>query len=206
MRRVVQGAAQHWRLPERARRAFRPRTASVRADEGRLSRIPYSPILLSRAMVGPHTLGNAGADLLVHRLASCLRKCLGSSHFCGPRNENSVTGLTGFFIIIARRVESVFRDTSNCLATARSERAGLREAALRLQQRWCWWPKHWTRGTIESRNAVRGVRLDIFHRREIAAPVKREAFVPALTAPRVLVSEERRRAICQADVLCDSAE
>ena len=29
----------------------------------------------------------------------------------------------------------------------------------------------------------------------IAAAVKREAFVPALTAPRVLVSEELRRAI-----------
>ena len=37
-------------------------------------------------------LGNAGADLLVHRLASCLRKCLGSSHFSvkfGEGEQNS---------------------------------------------------------------------------------------------------------------------
>ena len=169
-----------------------PAAYSLPRAQTRVASLVFDKLDLRRCVILGHRASRVTLEsyLLVHRLASCLRECLGSSHFCGPRNENSVTGLTGFFIIIARRVESVFRDTSNCLATARSERAGLREAALRLQQRWCWWPKHWTRGTIESRNAVRGVRLDIFHRREIAAPVKREAFVPALTAPRVLVSED----------------
>ena len=50
-------------------------------------------------------------------------------------------------------------------------------------------PKLWTRGTIELRNTVRGALLDISYRSAIAAAVKREAFVPALTAPRVLVCQ-----------------
>ena len=98
-------------------------------------------------------------------------------------------GAVGFCNLLTRpkQFRLLLMRAEACGEGSKSKRAGMQEAALRLQQRWCWWPKLWTQGTIELRNAVRGALLDILYKSKFAAAVKHEAFVPALTAPRVLV-------------------
>ena len=83
-----------WVLPSVACRPLRPRPrATARATKA--ASLVFDKLDLRPCVTLRHqTSQDAASCLLVHRLASCLRKCLGSSHFSGVWRKNLAASYT----------------------------------------------------------------------------------------------------------------